>query len=142
MKGWDIGDDSLSAVRFGGFQNTTEIYDKPVAQAEHWHEEVKLPMTSYKVIYDYYVTRDNDDIISHRINYASDSGIPLGRILYGDFHVQHDMDAFIQSEFQLPDQCKRNNLLNCGEDNVKRWEAMHFKHDHALRNVQEADVSV
>jgi hypothetical protein len=144
MKGWDIGQGRISDVSFAGFEDTTELNDNPIAQAEHWHEEDKLPMTAYKVLYDHFITREGDtDIISHRINYAATTGtVPPGEILYADFKVQHDVDAFIQSEFQLPSQCVRNNLLRCDDEKVKQWEAMHFKHDYAMSKVQEAAVSV
>merc|ERR1712048_769894 len=97
--------------------------------------EDKIPMTTYKVTYDHFISRGNDtDIISHRINYGATSDIvPPGEILYANFQVQHDIDAFIQSEFQLPEKCNRNNLLKCEDSDVKRWESSHFKHDHALR---------
>merc|ERR1711918_253555 len=111
MKQWDIGSGPITTTSFSGYEDTTELNDKPISQAEHWHEEDKIPMTSYKVLYDHFITRNNSDIISHRINYASTGGIVApGEILYANFEVQHDVDAFIQNEFRLPSQCDRNNL--------------------------------
>jgi hypothetical protein len=143
MKSWDIGQGRQSEVSFAGFEDTTELNDNPIAQAEHWHEDDKLPFTSYKIQYDHYITRADSDIITHRINFNATGGIvPPGEILYADFKVQHDIDAFIQTEFKLPKQCIRNNLLKCEDSKVKQWEAMHFKHDYAMSKVQEAAVSV
>merc|ERR1711862_716355 len=127
MKQWDIGMGKKSAVTFVGLEDTTELNDSPVSQAEHWHEEIPLPFTSYKIQYDHYVTRVDGDIITHRINFNATGGIvPAGEILYSNFTVQHDIDAFIQSEFQLPEKCKRNNLLQCDDGQVKKWEAKYF----------------
>lgn len=129
MKQWDIGMAKNSEVSFVGYEDTTELNDKPVAQAEHWHEEIPLMFTKYKIQYEHFVTRaDNGDIITHRIN-TNDTGAlaPAGEILYSDFQVQHDIDAFIQSEFQIPQQCLKNNLLKCPSDGVSRWESMYFK---------------
>jgi hypothetical protein len=140
MKQWDIGMGKTSQVTFVGFEDTTELNDAPVSQAEHWHEEIPLPFTSYKIQYDHFVTRSDGDIITHRINFNATGGIvPPGEILYSDFQVQHDIDAFIQSEFQIPAQCKRNNLLRCDDSKVGRWEETYFKHSNAL---ETRDVSV
>merc|ERR1711998_746583 len=128
MKQWDIGMGKKSQVTFVGLEDTTELNDAPVSQAEHWHEEIPLLFTSYKIQYDHFVTRSSGDIISHRINFNATGGIvPPGEILYSNFQVQHDIDAFVQSEFQLPAQCKRNNLLKCADNHVKNWEAKFFE---------------
>lgn len=144
MKQWDIGMGTNSKVTFVGYEDTTELKDNPVAQAEHWHEEIPLLFTQYKIQYDHYVSRaDTGDIISHRINFNSTAGLfPPGEILYSDFQVQHDLDAFIQNEFQIPQQCLRNNLLNCDGDSVARWETTYFKHEAALKAMQAASESV
>jgi hypothetical protein len=144
MKQWDIGMGTSSKVSFVGYEDTTELNDNPVAQAEHWHEEIPLLFTSYKLQYDHFVSRaDSGDIISHRINFNSTGGLfDAGEILYSDFQVQHDIDAFIQSEFQIPQQCLKNNLINCESSRVAQWENTHFKHSAALKMMQDAAVSV
>jgi hypothetical protein len=144
MKQWDIGTPGpFTTTSFVAYEDTTELNDNPVSQAEHWHEENKLLMTPYKVTYDHFISRGNDtDIISHRINYGDTGNLTApGEILYANFQVQHDVDAFIQKEFQLPEQCNRNNLLKCGDGNVRQWEAKFFKHDHAMKTLQEAAES-
>lgn len=139
MKQWDIGSGPITTTTFAGYEDTTELNDNPISQAEHWHEEDKLPMTAYKIIYEHFITRNESDIISHRINIDSPDGLfPPQEILYANFEVQHDVDAFIQREFQLPKQCQRNNLLNCDSVQMKKWEAKYFKHDHNLRTLEEA----
>jgi hypothetical protein len=143
MKQWDIGMGKKSEVTFVGLEDTTELNDAPVSQAEHWHEEIPLPFTSYKIQYDHFVTRSDGDVISHRINFNATGGVvPPGEILYSDFQVQHDIDAFIQSEFQIPAQCKRNNLIKCEDSKVSQWEATFFRHSHALRSLDQHELSV
>jgi len=136
MKGWDISTSEISNVTFAGYEDTTELYDTPVAQAEHWHESDKIPLSYLTAEYDYFVTREGDDVISHRINYVVEGDVPPGEILYANFTVQHDLDAFIQSEFQLPPQCDRNNLLYCGDNRIEKWEAKYFKHDAMFRRLE------
>jgi hypothetical protein len=128
MKQWDISTSRTSAVSFVGLEDTTELNDNPVSQAEHWHEEDKIPFTPYKVEYDHFISRlDNGDIITHRIDVTSSDGLfPPQNVLYSDFKVQHDVDAFIQQEFRIPEICLKDNLLYGGDDQIARMEATYF----------------
>merc|ERR1711918_135736 len=123
-------------VEFVGYDDTTELDDNPVPQAEHWHEADKLPMTSYTIDYHHYITRSDEDVISHRIEISNAQEIiPPQEILYKDFQVQHDVEAFIQSEFQIPHQCK-GNILSCDDAKMRKWDAMYFKHDHMRKELK------
>jgi len=129
-KKWDIATGPISKVEFIGFEDTTELEDRPVLQAEHWHEADSLPLTPYKIDYHHFITRDGDDIISHRINIESKEGLfPPQEITYKDFQVQHDTDAFMRSEFVVPDVCL-GNILRCDDNQMSAWNAKYFKHDH------------
>jgi hypothetical protein len=143
MKKWDIQSGRISTVEFVGFEDTTELDDNPVSQAEHWHEADKLPMTSYSIDYHHFVTRaNNSDVISHRININSDDGLfPPQEILYKDFVVQHDTEAFRESEFQIPKKCQ-GNILRCDDQQKRKWNAAYFKHDHMRMELQRKAVSV
>merc|ERR1719262_2007795 len=104
-------------VKFKGYNDTTELNDNPVKQAEHWQEVDKLPFThGLGVSYDHFITRSGSDIISHRIDYTAPSVAP-GSILYGNFTVIHNVTAF-RDTFKIPDECYpqgsgRGHALSC-----------------------------
>jgi len=145
IKKWDINSGSMSTVEFIGLEDTTELDENPVSQAEHWHEADKIPFTPYSIDYHHFITRaDNSDVISHRININSTDGLfPPQEILYSNFQVQHDLDAFRESEFQIPAVCQ-GNILKCDDSQTLKWNAAYFKHDHmrATLKSMSKDVSV
>jgi len=47
------------------------------------------------------------------------------------------LDTFRQT-FTPPAECLKANVLKCPNQQVNTWEKQHFKHDHALRQVQAA----
>jgi hypothetical protein len=134
VKQWDIHKPGLlTQVNFKGYNDTTELNDNPVKQAEHWQELDKLPFTKgMGVSYDHFITRSASDIISHRIDYTAPRTAP-GSILYGNFTVAHNLTAH-QNFFKVPEQC-RKNIMSCNPGQVAKWEEKYFKHSFAMRSV-------
>merc|ERR1719197_561645 len=101
VKQWDIstqGKLSGVKVQFDGLFDTTELYDNVIPGAEQWSEKHRI----MNVNYTYHLHReDNGDVISHRIDYQS-IGVAPGSIKYGNFTVQHDIDAFKAAFFTSP----------------------------------------
>ena len=79
-----------------------------------------------------YITENGTDVISHRIDFSSPAG--PGKILYGDFQVQHDLDTF-RKQFVVPQECQANNLLPCNSATVKRLSDKYHKGRTALFGV-------
>jgi hypothetical protein len=141
VKKWDINNPNPITgvkVEFKGVNDTiTELNHNPVKGAEHWHETDRLPLTKgMSVNYHHYVTRNNADIISHRIDF--DAPGAQGSILYGNFTVIHNVTGF-RDMFKIPDMCYpqgsgRGHALNCGNAKVEEWERKYFKHSYALRS--------
>merc|ERR1712048_873604 len=146
MKQWDVATPGmLTKVNFVGLEDTTELNDNPVHQAEHWHQNTTIFLKT-SAAYEYFITRnENDageDIISHRIDFGAEGPngpITGGSILYSNFQVQHDVDSFKQV-FAVPEVCQRANLLKCNGKQVESWEQANFKHDAFLRNLQATAV--
>jgi len=135
VKKWDIGMGksilSKDTVTYGGNVQTEELYNKTV-QADLWKEEFNLPFTrKYKVDYDYYVSEQGSDVITHRIEYGV-TNTTSGLILYGDFKVVHNLTEFA-SIFEPPVQCLKRNVLKCSSKHVKNVYKKHFKHEAAVR---------
>lgn len=130
FKEWDIS----KKASFVALEDTTELDDKPIVGAEHWNEKEtifgKLTLASY----DYFLHRedagnDTADVISHRIDFFT--AAINGTILYGDFQVQHDIEAHAAA-WDLPTECKKTNLLKCGCDAGDDVHEKYFKHDYAI----------
>jgi hypothetical protein len=136
VKKWDIptpGRLSRVKVHFDGFKDTTELYDKLVPGAEQWSEKHAL----LPVNYSYHLHReDNGDVISHRIDYEAPGTAP-GSILYGNFTVQHDTDAFKTAFFTLPAACQNGQMFSCGPDRVEQIERKFFKHSTWMRDLKK-----
>lgn len=144
VKKWDINNPSpITSVEFKGFEDTTELNGKPVKNAEHWHETDKLPLShGMNVSYHHYITRNQDDIISHRIDFAAPGA--EGSILYTNFTVVHNVTAF-REIFKIPDMCYpqgsgRGHALNCDGNKVEEWEKKYFKHSHAMKSLESTVV--
>merc|ERR1712083_20314 len=138
MRPWDIPKSGLfTSVGFVGYEDTTELNDKPVKHAEHWRQRSTLP-GKVGIGYEYFVHRaNNSDVISHRIDYnVTGAKVPAGSILYGDFEVQQDSDNFRQV-FAPPAECLKPNLIKCPQQQVDAWEKQHFKLDYMVRQVQQ-----
>jgi hypothetical protein len=134
VKQWDIS----TAGRFDGFKDTTELYDNVIPGAEQWSEKHHL----MNVNYSYHLHReDNGDVISHRIDYQAVGATP-GSILYGNFTVQHDIDAFKTAFFTLPASCQAGTVRGCGDEQVDQIERKYFKHSSWLRDLQQQQVAV
>jgi len=133
VKKWDINTGIFSHVEFKGYNDTTELNNNPVKQAEHWRETDKLPFSKGQaVVYDHFVTRSSPDIVSHRIDYSAPGAAP-GSILYGNFTVIHNLTA-LQDLFKIPPQCKKN-IMQCDPGRVAKWEQDHFKHSFAMKSI-------
>jgi hypothetical protein len=143
VKKWDINTPGIAhtiQVQFKGYNDTTELNDNPVKQAEHWQEVDKLPFTKgLGVSYDHFITRSGSDIISHRIDYTAPSTAP-GSILYGNFTVVHNLTAH-QDLFKIPAVCKKN-IMSCDPGKVAKWEQKYFKHSFALKSAAAKTVVV
>merc|ERR1719265_906963 len=138
VKQWDISTRKLDKVQFDGFLDTTELYDNVIKGAEQWSEKYRL----LHVNYTYHLHReDNGDVISHRIDYEAPGTAP-GSIKYGNFSVQHDIDAFKQAFFTLPAQCQSGQTMNCGPDKVAQIERKYFKHSSWLRDLKQQQIAV
>jgi len=140
VKKWDINKPGLSTeVTYVGLNDTTELNDNPVKQAEHWQEVDKLPLSKgLGVTYDHYITRDGSDIISHRIDFTypgQNNSQSQGSILYGNFTVQHNLTTF-KDMFKIPPQCQKNNLLKCPDSKMKEWDRRYFKRSYAERSLR------
>merc|ERR1712014_52387 len=94
------------------------------------------------VVYDHYITRkptaNDEDIISHRIEYSAGAAAPPGVILYGNFTVVHNVTGFRET-FKIPDMCSpqgnppgRGHALACDGEQMQSWEQRYFKHSYAM----------
>jgi hypothetical protein len=131
FKEWDIHHKPVDGITsyWKGYNDTTELDDKPVAGAEQWHEDDTLFKKLKLASYDYFIHRENNsDVISHRIDFVA--AAVQGSILYGDFQVQHDPEAF-SSAWDLPPQCV-GNILDCHCDDTDEVHQKYFKHEYAL----------
>lgn len=134
IKMWDIGMGKSiithDTVTYGGNVQTQELYNKTV-QADLWEETFNLPFTKEKVTYNYYVSGQGSDIITHRIDYGV-TNTTAGTILYGDFKVIHNLTDFA-SVFEPPQECLKPNVLKCPSSHVKKVYKKYFKHEAAIR---------
>merc|ERR1712151_352709 len=73
-KEWDIQSGLFTKVNFVGYEDTTELNDNPVSGAEHWTQTTLLPKV-LGVSYDYYLHREGEDVISHRIDYSTTANV-------------------------------------------------------------------
>merc|ERR1712139_732124 len=94
--------------------------------ADVWHEEFPLPLTKFKIKYDYFITTNGTDTITHRIDFDGNVSGSIGAILYGDFEVQHDIESF-RSVFEPPAECLKPNTLKCTSEHVEKWNTVHSK---------------
>lgn len=98
-----------------------------------------------QVNYTFYITKQGNDTITHRIDFntgpngpqgtvqrcpaghPSEPGVWLqdGSILYGDFQVQHDLEAF-RKTFMPPAECLKPNVLACNDEDVEKWDRKYF----------------
>jgi len=143
VKKWDISKPGLmTSVEFVGIEDTEELNHNPVKAAEHWKETHKLPFTKgLNVSYDHYITRNTNDVISHRIHYVS-PGAPPGDILYGNFTVKHNVTAF-RDTFKIPDMCYpqgsgKGHAMKCNDAKVQEWEKKYFKHSYATKSMAKS----
>eukprot|EP00931_Biecheleriopsis_adriatica_P012480 TRINITY_DN113633_c0_g1_i1.p1 TRINITY_DN113633_c0_g1~~TRINITY_DN113633_c0_g1_i1.p1 ORF type:complete len:269 (+),score=42.14 TRINITY_DN113633_c0_g1_i1:97-807(+) len=120
VKPWTLHKNIFAKVTFAGFENTTELDNKTILNAEHWVNTELIPGAS--VQYDYFLTRDGDDIITHRIEYGA-TKIPSGVILYGNFTVQHNLDEFSKT-FAVPSE---DCSFQCPDEKIREWEAKYFR---------------
>lgn len=127
VKQWDIGASNLfDKVEYLGKQDTTELNDVAVKDADVYTQKFHIPFTKVGVNYTYFVTEDgNNDTITHRIDFSAPGA--AGTILYGDFQVVHDIDSF-RSTFVPPDVCLKPNTLRCTDKQLKSWNRKYFKH--------------
>jgi len=134
VKKWDISSKGMGVkVQFDGFKDTTELYDNLIPGAEQWSEKHRLMSVNYS----YHLHReDNGDVITHRIDYEAPATSP-GSILYGNFTVQHDIDAFKKAFFTLPAACQTSRVMSCGPDKVEQIERKYFKHSSWLRDLKK-----
>jgi len=150
VKKWDINNPNLITgvkVEFKGFNDTTELANNPVKGAEHWHESDRLPLSKgLSVNYHHFITRNNADIISHRIDF--DAPGAKGSILYGNFTVIHNVTGF-REMFKIPDMCypqgsgrAGGHALSCDAAKVEEWESKYFKHSHAVGSSKNQHVLV
>jgi hypothetical protein len=139
LKKWDIatpGRFGFTKTKFLGYIDTTELNDNPVIGAETWSER-HSPVKFLGVNYTFHIHRqETGDIISHRINYEAVT-VPPGRILYGNFTPQHDIEAF-KTAFTVPKECLKNNVLRCPSDHASQY----FKHGTMLKQLKKQAVSV
>lgn len=126
-KQWDILPSSWWASRkttYGGKHDTTELNGKNVTGADVWNVIQSVPLTGGKIgiNYTYFVTKEGNDTITHRINYSvpGDSKVQAGAILYGDFQPQHDLATF-RKTFMPPAVCLGKGVMSCGNAQLKKW---------------------
>jgi len=118
IKQWDIGQGKKSAITQLEATDLDDL-DGHVAGADTWLEDISALGAHVK--YTYYITQnENGDVISHAIDYQAPSVSP-GRILYGNFTVQHDLDAF-RELFKAPAACLKDNTLHCNSDLMEKWD--------------------
>ena len=120
MKKWDIHESHLLQpvkVTYKGMVNTTGLDPNTPILAEHWHEEDTVAFGAAHVTYDYYITRDGKDVITHRINYGA-SRVDPGAILYADFKVQHNLTEFAKT-FDIPAECEQ--AIQCPDAHGAEW---------------------
>merc|ERR1719498_1090063 len=100
--------------------------------AETWSERHLMKYVG--VNYTYRIHREeNGDIITHRIEYAAPTVAP-GRILYGNFTPQHDIEAFkASSTFDIPAACLKPNTLRCPDAHAIQY----FKHATMLKSLKQ-----
>merc|ERR1712100_875390 len=99
VKKWDIPKASWlksTKVGFVGYTDTTELGNVTVKHAEEWFSKTQIPFTKVGLNYTYYITRDTSGNSTH--------------ILYGNFTVQKDLDAF-KKTFMPPAICLKPNTL-------------------------------
>lgn len=126
MKKWDLHDSHFLQpvkVTYMGLVNTTELGGATVL-AERWHEEDTVAFGAAHVTYDYFITRDGDDVITHRIDFGA-SGVDPGSILYSDFKVQHNLTQFAKT-FEIPAECEQ--AIRCPDDHMAEWGVQPKKH--------------
>lgn len=123
MKKWDLHKSHLLqpvTINYMGVVNTTALDSQGnnvTITAERWHEKDTLPLGVVHATYDFYITRQGDDVLTHRIEYGAD-GVNPGIIVYGDFQVQHNLTAF-QEVFAIPDECKE--AMQCPDEFFADW---------------------
>lgn len=120
MKKWDLHDTHLLQpvkIKYMGMQNTTGL-DNVTVLAERWHEDDTVAFGVAHVSYDYFITREGEDVITHRIDYGA-SKIEPGAILYADFQVQHNLTEFEQV-FQISDECQK--AMQCPDSLLAKWD--------------------
>ena len=79
--------------------------------------------------YTYYLTRNNTDVITRRIDYTAPGA--SGSILYGDFKVIHEADlADFRKTFQPPPQCE-GNIIRCPAAAMAEWDRTYFSRGRA-----------
>jgi len=117
VKQWDIGQGGKQSAITHLEATDLDDLDGHVAGADTWEEDISVLKATVK--YTYYITQsDNGDVISHAIDYSAPGTAP-GRILYGNFTVQHDLDAF-REVFKAPSSCQ-GNVMTCPPDLVAKW---------------------
>jgi len=128
VKKWDIGQAGAflqDKVTYLGKKDTTGLNDEPVKGADTYFEEFNIPFAkNIKANYTYYVTTNGTDVITHRIEYGV-TGQTAGRILYGDFKVQHNLTAF-RKVFEAPAECLKRNTVTCSDAQMKAWDRKYF----------------
>jgi hypothetical protein len=127
LKKWDIGQVKgpwKDDITYLGKKETTALNNETVL-ADNWHEEFPLPFTKLKVKYDYFITTNGSDVITHRINFDSGTNGSIGAILYGDFQVQHDIPTF-RGAFEPPADCLKANVMTCPSAKVEEWNRKYF----------------
>jgi hypothetical protein len=143
VKQWDIfhangkWNPTHPEVKYLGKKDTTELNDTKVPGADVWSEKDHLPFTKDGVNYTYYITEQDTDVISHRIDFVDPTG--LGSILYGNFQVQHDLDAF-RKTFVIPDACY-GNIMACQGTTSERLRRMYHPHTAARKKSNAGAVS-
>merc|ERR1712100_238118 len=116
VKQWDIGQAKKSTITHLDATDLDDL-DCHVAGADTWLEDISAFKAHVK--YTYYISQnDNGDVISHAIDYSA-PGAPPGRILYGNFTVQHDLEEF-RKTFHVPSSCT-GNVMTCPPDLVAKW---------------------
>lgn len=112
-------------VAYLGKGGTTELNGVAVPNADVWNELDHLPFTNGTAVnYTYFITLSDDrtDTISHRIDMVAPGHD--GSILYGDFQVQHDIDAFREAIKQYaPAICLHPNVLQCPPSKSRKWNS-------------------
>merc|ERR1711965_102577 len=135
VKSWDIPQSSWwksTKVSYLGKHDTTAL-NETVKNADVWQSLSAIPFTKVGVNYTYYITKDGNDTISHRINFmVPGTSVKAGSIEYKDFKVQHDIDTF-RKTFVPPAVCLQKSTMSCSEAHIKRVEQKYFKHSAARK---------